>query len=615
MRTFDSSWYLAVNPDVRASGINPLQHYQQTGWREGRDPASEFRRRLYLKNNPDVAAAGVDPLLHFLQFGRRRGGSPLRRSARPSSGFDAQYYLAANPDVAAAGVDPLHPFQRRRLARGTQSERLVRHAGYLAHYTDVRNAGINPLQHYELSGWLEGRDPSASFDTPQLSRRPTRRRRGACQSARPLPQQRHLRRSFDLRRRHLPLTGLARATNSWFWVRMILSENRLHFSRSCYMRARWLTNRSGKPRPSREMTASRVGEPVRRLRPLLPGQARGRGRRHDLFHRHRLPAARRQELPLPRLRQPHRARARLRAADRGQSCRAQLAAADLRLPPGRGRPRSLLVAPAGLGRSGERACGRMSRCARASSATRMRCPRTQLADHIVAWPGKWPKGAKSRQAVAGNRRHARRAPDEFPNPAFFFGTNCGTPRLLSAGRRPPCPPSPTPPLFRPRSEIPPESLVGAAFFGPVAFSTGPDDSPRIACNRTRGTPPRRRRVGLSEREQGVHDMANADYSPMHKQSRAPEYGSTRQTDTANEARQGVTGQGNVRACSLSASRRRGRRVRAHLRACSSPDAPSVPRLHGRVALQHVDSVARIVHLENEKWRARCAPFSFSGVSS
>jgi hypothetical protein len=31
-------------------------------------------------------------------------------------------------------------------------------------------------------------------------------------------------------------------------------------------------------------------------------------------------------------------------------------------------------------------------------------------------------------------------------------------------------------------------------------------------------------------------MANADYSPIHKQSRAPEYGSTPQTDTANEAR-------------------------------------------------------------------------------
>ncbi len=39
-------------------------------------------------------------------------------------------------------------------------------------------------------------------------------------------------------------------------------------------------------------------------------------------------------------------------------------------------------------------------------------------------------------------------------------------------------------------------------------------------------------------------MANADYSPTHNASRAPEYGSTPQTDTATEARGAVTGQGN-----------------------------------------------------------------------
>jgi len=39
-------------------------------------------------------------------------------------------------------------------------------------------------------------------------------------------------------------------------------------------------------------------------------------------------------------------------------------------------------------------------------------------------------------------------------------------------------------------------------------------------------------------------MSSADYSTTHNRSRAPEYGSTPQTDTANEARQAVTGQGN-----------------------------------------------------------------------
>lgn len=39
-------------------------------------------------------------------------------------------------------------------------------------------------------------------------------------------------------------------------------------------------------------------------------------------------------------------------------------------------------------------------------------------------------------------------------------------------------------------------------------------------------------------------MSTTDFTTTHNRSRAPEYGSTPQTDTANEARQAVTGQGN-----------------------------------------------------------------------
>lgn len=35
---FDAEWYLAANPDVASKGIDPLQHFQQYGIREGRAP-------------------------------------------------------------------------------------------------------------------------------------------------------------------------------------------------------------------------------------------------------------------------------------------------------------------------------------------------------------------------------------------------------------------------------------------------------------------------------------------------------------------------------------------------------------------------------------------------
>jgi hypothetical protein len=60
---------LAHNPDIAAAGVNPLLHYDQYGWQEGRDPSVSFSTSGYLAANPDVAGAHLDPLQHFLTYG------------------------------------------------------------------------------------------------------------------------------------------------------------------------------------------------------------------------------------------------------------------------------------------------------------------------------------------------------------------------------------------------------------------------------------------------------------------------------------------------------------------------------------------------------------------
>ena len=57
------------------AGINPLDHYNDYGWREGRDPSAGFDTSDYLAAYADVAAAGVNPLTHYLQFGVHEGRS------------------------------------------------------------------------------------------------------------------------------------------------------------------------------------------------------------------------------------------------------------------------------------------------------------------------------------------------------------------------------------------------------------------------------------------------------------------------------------------------------------------------------------------------------------
>lgn len=72
---FDSAYYLNAYPDVRAVGLNPLDHYLRHGWKEGRDPSAGFSTDSYLAANPDVVASGHNPLVHFVNTGLAEGRS------------------------------------------------------------------------------------------------------------------------------------------------------------------------------------------------------------------------------------------------------------------------------------------------------------------------------------------------------------------------------------------------------------------------------------------------------------------------------------------------------------------------------------------------------------
>lgn len=78
---FDGRWYLQHNPDVAKAGKDPLLHYCQFGWREGRRPGPDFDGRSYLVVNPDVKSAGRNPLVHYVLFGQKEK-RPLKPVAK-----------------------------------------------------------------------------------------------------------------------------------------------------------------------------------------------------------------------------------------------------------------------------------------------------------------------------------------------------------------------------------------------------------------------------------------------------------------------------------------------------------------------------------------------------
>jgi hypothetical protein len=81
-KEFDAAFYLASNVDVAKTGVNPLDHFLASGWREGRDPNATFSVKDYLEAYPDIAAADVNPFVHFLSAGRAEG-----RTGRAELGF------------------------------------------------------------------------------------------------------------------------------------------------------------------------------------------------------------------------------------------------------------------------------------------------------------------------------------------------------------------------------------------------------------------------------------------------------------------------------------------------------------------------------------------------
>jgi len=201
---FDAKAYLAANQDVANSatyGNNPLQHYLDYGYAEGRtlDPeghqiAKGIDLNQYLAQNVDVAQAGQNPLEHYLRYGASEGrtlapgstgltiGAPSAIGGLAPSSFTSTLgptpgqsvtaspgignydfssaYLQANPDVAQAGMNPWEHFVRY----GAKEGRALDTAGdkfdasrYLSQNADVLQAGLDPLMHYVQYGAAEGR--------------------------------------------------------------------------------------------------------------------------------------------------------------------------------------------------------------------------------------------------------------------------------------------------------------------------------------------------------------------------------------------------------------------------------------------------------------------------
>lgn len=71
---FNPRFYLLSYPDVRRADVDPLMHYLKFGWKEGRNPNSNFDTNFYKASCDDVKKINICPLAHYLIYGVKEGG-------------------------------------------------------------------------------------------------------------------------------------------------------------------------------------------------------------------------------------------------------------------------------------------------------------------------------------------------------------------------------------------------------------------------------------------------------------------------------------------------------------------------------------------------------------
>ena len=149
---FDGGWFVARNPDLQGGSHAALVHWHRYGWQEGRWPNPYFDPDHYRARNPGCTG---DPLLHYIQEGEASG-------ARPVLHFDPAWYRGRYG--IPLGELCLAHFLRHRHTGHVSPVPEFDAGFYLRENPDVAEAGMDPVEHYLVRGFSEGRTPCPGYD-------------------------------------------------------------------------------------------------------------------------------------------------------------------------------------------------------------------------------------------------------------------------------------------------------------------------------------------------------------------------------------------------------------------------------------------------------------------
>lgn len=144
MEGFDARFYMMSYPDLLNIKSTPLNHFLSIGWKEGRNPSSEFDTTFYRSAVSGATHSELCPLIHFNTIGKKLG-APRTQSEMLSRGR----YNPPAMDICKALPGLLEDFDE---------------SYYLRRYQETPNGGMSGLERYLSEGWLSNKAPSEKFD-------------------------------------------------------------------------------------------------------------------------------------------------------------------------------------------------------------------------------------------------------------------------------------------------------------------------------------------------------------------------------------------------------------------------------------------------------------------
>ncbi|MCC3243823.1 glycosyltransferase [Methylocystis sp. WRRC1] len=180
---FDPDWYLTAYPDVRASGLEPIEHFCRHGDRELRSPSPTFNSAAYAAAFSDLEGMGA--LEHFMKKGDDFDGlirktdplpveidlqktAPIKKTPDEiiSEFFDGNWYLKTYADVRASEIEPLSHFISSGLKEGRDPGPGFSSSLYSMMYAELMDANESAFAHYVKKGHALGLKPPAANQYP-----------------------------------------------------------------------------------------------------------------------------------------------------------------------------------------------------------------------------------------------------------------------------------------------------------------------------------------------------------------------------------------------------------------------------------------------------------------